>query len=71
MTSGRTTQGQPIGKVTLAAVGTQLFYVMFAYSGWNAASYMAGEVREPGKTLPRALLLGTVLVKERLGWSLR
>ena len=55
-------QGQPIEKVELAAVATQLFYVMFAYSGWNAASYMAGEVRDPGKTLPRALLLGTVMV---------
>jgi len=55
-------QGQPVEEVKLAAVATQLFYVMFAYTGWNAASYMAGEVREPGKTLPRALLLGTVLV---------
>jgi APA family basic amino acid/polyamine antiporter len=35
---------------------------MFAYSGWNAASYLAGEVREPGRTLPRSLLLGAGLV---------
>jgi APA family basic amino acid/polyamine antiporter len=35
---------------------------MFAYSGWNAASYMAGEVKNPAKTLPRSLLLGTGLV---------
>ena len=55
-------EGQPIEKVKLAAVATQLFYVMFAYSGWNAASYMAGEVRDPGRTLPRSLLLGTILV---------
>jgi len=55
-------EGQPIEKVRLSAVATQLFYVMFAYTGWNAASYMAGEVRNPGKTLPRSLLLGTGLV---------
>jgi APA family basic amino acid/polyamine antiporter len=35
---------------------------MFAYSGWNAASYLAGEVKNPAKTLPRSLLLGTGLV---------
>ena len=34
-------------------------YVSFAYSGWNAAAYIAGEVEKPEKTLPRALLLGT------------
>ncbi|MDI6450898.1 APC family permease [Anaerobaca lacustris] len=51
-------QGQPIGEVGLGTAMTQLFFVMFAYSGWNAASYLAGEVRNPGKTLPRSLLLG-------------
>lgn len=55
-------QGQPLEKVKLTAAATQLFYVMFAYTGWNAASYMAGEVKDPGRTLPRALLLGTALV---------
>lgn len=56
------TQGQSIGKVGLGTAATQLFYVMFAYSGWNAASYLAGEVINPAKTLPRSLLLGTGLV---------
>jgi APA family basic amino acid/polyamine antiporter len=55
-------EGQPLEKVQLTAVATQLFYVMFAYSGWNAASYLAGEVKDPGRTLPRSLLLGTALV---------
>jgi APA family basic amino acid/polyamine antiporter len=35
---------------------------MFAYSGWNAASYLAGEVKDPGRILPRSLLLGAGLV---------
>ncbi len=56
------TSGQPTGNVDLGTAATQLFYVMFAYSGWNAASYLAGEVKNPGKTLPNSLLLGTGLV---------
>ena len=39
-----------------------LIYVSFAYSGWNGAVYLAGEVKEPSRTLPRALLAGTALV---------
>lgn len=42
------------------AVG--LVYIAFAYSGWNAAAYLAGEVEAPGRTLPRALVLGTAIV---------
>lgn len=34
--------------------------VMFTYSGWNAASYMAEEIRDPGRNVPRALLMGTI-----------
>jgi len=55
-------QGQAVGKVGLGNAATQLFYVMFAYSGWNAASYLGGEVKDPARTLPRSLLLGTGLV---------
>jgi len=55
-------QGQPIGSIKLGDAATQLFYVMFAYSGWNAASYLAGEVKNPGRILPRSLLLGAALV---------
>jgi basic amino acid/polyamine antiporter, APA family len=36
-----------------------LIPVMFAYSGWNAASYIAEEIREPGRNVPRAFALGT------------
>jgi APA family basic amino acid/polyamine antiporter len=36
--------------------------VMFAYSGWNAASYVAEEIRDPGRNVPRALALGTSAV---------
>jgi basic amino acid/polyamine antiporter, APA family len=36
-----------------------LMYVSFAYSGWNAAAYIAGEIKRPERNLPRALLFGT------------
>ncbi|RTQ49515.1 amino acid permease [Hymenobacter gummosus] len=39
-----------------------LIYVSYAYSGWNAAVYMAGEVEQPQRNLPRILLTGTLLV---------
>jgi APA family basic amino acid/polyamine antiporter len=44
------------------AFGSSLIWVMYSYSGWNAASYIAGEVRDPGRSLPRALILGTTFV---------
>lgn len=39
-----------------------LIQVSFAYSGWNAATYLAGEVVDPRRTLPRALIGGTLAV---------
>jgi APA family basic amino acid/polyamine antiporter len=39
-----------------------LLWVMFGYSGWNAATYVAEEVRNPARTLPLALAIGTGVV---------
>jgi APA family basic amino acid/polyamine antiporter len=39
-----------------------LIPVMFTYSGWNAASYVAEEIRDPVRNVPRAFALGTVAV---------
>ncbi len=50
------------GPALFAAFGTSLIFVMFCYSGWNAAAYLGGEIREPQRNLPRALLLGTGFV---------
>ncbi len=46
----------------LQAFGASLIWVMYSYSGWNAAAYIVEEVRNPAKSLPRALILGTVFV---------
>jgi len=50
------------GSAVLTAMAGSLIFVMFCYSGWNAAAYVASEIVEPQKTLPRALLFGTLLV---------
>ena len=39
-----------------------LIFVSFAYSGWNAASYLGGEIRSPQRNLPLALICGTLVV---------
>ena len=44
------------------AFAVALVYVMYSYSGWNAAAYIAGEIKKPERNIPRALLCGTVLV---------
>ncbi|MFN2564074.1 MAG: APC family permease [Gemmatimonadaceae bacterium] len=47
---------------TVGAWLLALIPVMFTYSGWNAPAYLGGEFREPGRSLPRAFLLGTCIV---------
>jgi len=41
------------------AIGLSLMWIMFAYSGWNASAYVGSEIRDPQRTLPRSLLVGT------------
>lgn len=41
--------------------GLVLLIIMFSYSGWNGASYIGGEIQNPGKNLPRALFFGTLI----------
>jgi APA family basic amino acid/polyamine antiporter len=42
------------------AFGAALVPVLFAYGGWHTANFIAGEMREPRKNLPRALVLGVI-----------
>ena len=50
------------GGATIAAFATTLVWVYLAYSGWNAAVYIGGEVENPQRNLPRSLLIGTSIV---------
>jgi basic amino acid/polyamine antiporter, APA family len=43
-------------------LGLALMWIMFAYSGWNASTYIGSEIRDPTKNLPRSLFLGTGVV---------
>jgi len=43
-------------------MGLSLMWIMFAYSGWNASTYLGAEIRNPRKNLPRSLILGTAIV---------
>jgi basic amino acid/polyamine antiporter, APA family len=45
-----------------AQFAVSLIFVMFAYSGWNAANYVTEEMKQPEQALPRVVLLGTGLV---------
>jgi len=39
-----------------------MVFVSYAFTGWNAAAYITGEIQSPAKNLPRALLVSTIIV---------
>jgi amino acid transporter len=48
--------------VGFGAFAVTMMWVSLSYSGWNAAVYVAGEARDPERTLPRSMLVGTLFV---------
>jgi APA family basic amino acid/polyamine antiporter len=53
---------QPAGTIAVSGFLLALVPVMFSYSGWNAASYVAEEIRNPTRNVPLALGIGTAAV---------
>jgi APA family basic amino acid/polyamine antiporter len=51
-----------VAPTTWAGFGLGLVTVLWAYNGWQDATYVGSEIRDPGRTLPRALTLGTLIV---------
>src|SRR6516164_3623154 len=51
-----------IPQITGAPFAISLVFVMYSYSGWNAATYIVGELRDPVRNVPRALFIGTGIV---------
>ncbi len=49
---------RPVSFDLLTAIGAAMVPVLFAYGGWQTANFVADEVREPRKNLPRGLLIG-------------
>ena len=47
-------------EVFTSPFAVSLLYVTYSYTGWNAAAYIVSEIRDPRRSLPRALLLGTL-----------
>ena len=58
-TGGHYTPAAPAGSFSIAAFGLALVSVLWVYDGWADLSFVAGEVENPRKNLPRALILGT------------
>ncbi len=53
---------QDLTLIASAGFATSLVWVSYAYSGWNAAIYVAGETKDPQRTLPLALAASTIFV---------
>ncbi|MGN7866443.1 APC family permease [Chryseobacterium sp. 22458] len=49
-------------EIMLPAFATSLVFVTYSYTGWNSASYIAGEIKDVQKNLPKSLIIGTVFV---------
>ena len=61
-TGGYFTPAVPAGSITTTAFGLALVSTLWAFDGWADLSYAAGEVKDPQRVLPRALIGGTLLV---------
>jgi basic amino acid/polyamine antiporter, APA family len=51
---------RPASMDLLTAVGAAMVPVLFAYGGWQTATFLAAEIKEPQKNLPRGLILGVI-----------
>lgn len=52
--------GQPLSANLLSAFGAAMVPVLFAYGGWQTGCFVAGEMKQPERDLPRALMLGVI-----------
>jgi APA family basic amino acid/polyamine antiporter len=57
-----TTLGGGAGFPGMKTVALSLMWIMFAYSGWNASTYVGSEIKNPQRTMPGSLLWGTLIV---------
>jgi APA family basic amino acid/polyamine antiporter len=52
----------PVGNTTLANFGVALVGVLFSYGGWQHASFLAGETKNPSRNVPVAMVTGAIVV---------
>ncbi|MBC8005674.1 MAG: amino acid permease, partial [Verrucomicrobia bacterium] len=57
-------QGSPVdfNFGSIKTMGLSLMWILFAYSGWNASTYIGSEIKHPERNIPRSLLYGTGIV---------
>ncbi len=55
-------QADSLHLIKSAPFAVSLIYVLYAYTGWNASSYLAGEAENPARTIPLSALIGTLIV---------
>ncbi|HNV46816.1 MAG TPA: amino acid permease [Spirochaetota bacterium] len=61
--AGRLTAAHAVpGGGSVLSYGSALIIIMYAYSGWNGSTYIAGEIKDPARNLPRALFWGAVAI---------
>jgi amino acid transporter len=61
-TGGHFTPAMPSGSFSITPFGLALVSVLWAYDGWADLAFISGEVKDPERNLPRALILGTIAV---------
>jgi amino acid transporter len=61
-TGGHFTPAAPPGSFSIAPFGLALVSVLWAYDGWADLAFISGEVKDPERNLPRALIVGTLAV---------
>jgi len=54
--------GSPSSGNLIAAIGVAMVAALWSYDGWNSLTYLAGEVKDPQKNIPRALVGGTIII---------
>ena len=59
-TGGHYTPAIPPGSFSIAAFGLSIVSVLWVYDGWADVSFVAGEVKNPSRNLPRVLIIGTL-----------
>jgi amino acid transporter len=52
----------PASAVSISVLATALIPIMWTFDGWGDSTFVAGEVRDPGRTLPRAIVAGAALL---------
>ena len=57
-----TTAAAPAGSIAIGSMGLAIVSILWAYDGWGDLSFASGEVKDPQRNLPRAIILGTLAI---------